>query len=109
MQNWKIKRMSVKRINEWLPAIAELIKHYKGITKICGCVLCDVVVEYSCGNCLWRIIESKHCDDLAYELYRKDASDCRNSPRLIKWRTIRLWQLRRWKKILKAEMARRVK
>lgn len=113
MQNWKIRRMSVMRINQWLSAIGKLLKHYEGKVRIYSCPLCYVPKKGGYGTdkcwlCLWEIIEGKECKDLAKELYGSYyVSRCRSNLRFKKWRIIRLGQLRNWKKILKIELARR--
>ena len=113
MQNWKIKRMSVKRINLWLSAIGKLIKHYEGKVRINHCPLCHVSRRSHspgdcCWLCLWEIIEGVDCEDFAKELYGvRRASVYRSNLRFKKWRIIRLGQLRNWKKIFKVELARR--
>lgn len=102
MQNWKIKRMSRKRINLWLKGIGFLLHHYIDHKKPYYCPLCDVTL---CDGCLWEIIEAKQCFDLKRELgLEGDMIIVRNYKR---WQTARIPMLRRWKKILKAELARR--
>jgi len=56
---------------------------------------------------LWEILEHKECFDFKRELgITGDICIVRDEE---KWQTARIPMLRRWKKILKAEMARRVK
>lgn len=105
MQNWKIKRMSEKRIKRWLSDIDKLIRHYEGKAKVDRCPLC---VGIHCRNCLWVIIEGIDCEDFAFKLYGNwGASGYRRDLRNKKWRNARLIQLPQWKKILRAELARR--
>lgn len=109
MKNWKIKRMSTKRINQWLSAIGKLLKHYEGKVRVNRCPFCDVTSW--CDSCPWKIIEGMRCEDFAQELYGAsgDASNCRNGlKRYKRWRVARLGQLRNWKKIFKLELARRL-
>lgn len=109
MQNWKIRKMSVKRINQWLSAIGKLIKHYEGKVRIKDCPLCMVFNGKGCEPCLWRIIEGEFCWKLKNRLYGLDhcVGHYRKDLRFKKWRIIRLGQLRNWKKIFKLELARR--
>ena len=77
MQNWKIKRMSVKRINRCLSDIDKLIRHYEGKEKVDRCPLC---IGTPCSSCLWIIIEGIDCECFAKKLcgnygavsYRRD-------------------------------------
>lgn len=111
MQNWKIKRMSYRRINQWLSAIGKLLRCYEGKIKLKICPLCQVAHTKGCeGICPWYVIEGKSCDDFAMELYSEDAvaENCRNG--LIRyrgWKVARLRQLRNWKQIFQAELDRR--
>ena len=98
MQNYKIKRMSYKRINEWLQAITMLTKIYKQGEKVLYCPFCVLV---GCSNCLWKIFEGKQCFDFQRELgIDGEITEIRNHK---KWQTARIPMLRRWKKILQAE------
>jgi hypothetical protein len=105
VQNWKIKRMSEKRINEWLKAINYLLTCYQKKERVSHCPFCGIS---GCGTCLWALMENMRCFDLFQELHPKADFTAivsyRNRP---KWRTIRIPMLRRWKKILKIELARR--
>ncbi len=104
MQNWKIKRMSRKRINEWIKETDKLLYYYQRKIRLPACGLCGIV-GYHCPACLWKIIENSHCANLKRELgLRMVIIDARNKN---KWRTARIPMLRRWKKILKTELARR--
>ena len=109
MQAYKIKKMSVKRINQWLSAIGKLLKHYEGKVGVYTCPLCDVPTRVGCDYCLWKIIEGNHCEDFARELYGDDADpgELRENLRFKRWKIVRLGQLKNWKKILKLELARR--
>lgn len=108
MQNWKIKRMSVKRINLILSAIGKLIKHYEGRAKVNRCPFCVMVLLQSCDICPWSIIEGTDCFALAYGMYgNKFPSDLRDNLRFKKWRALRLLQLRSWKEIFRLELAKR--
>jgi len=110
MQNWKIKRMSNWRIKEWLRAIEKLLDHYVGKRKLGSCGSCPLCMIQDCDKCLWQIIERKDCTGLVDELYPShnfSLVNVREDFRYKKWRTTRLAQLKNWKKILKAELARR--
>lgn len=102
MQNWKIKRMSVNKINVWIKAIDLLIEDFKDTRPCRGCPLCDVA-GVGCSNCLWLIIEQEDCYDFA------ERNGFKNGPKRWekKWWKLRLPMLPRWKKILKTELARR--
>lgn len=109
MQNWKIKRMSDKKINQWLKATNEMILNYKGKIKFSKCPFC-IIAKKICGDCIWKIIEGKICGELCHELYPHrhfTPATPRNDLRFKKWRATRLIQLKSWKKILKIELARR--
>jgi len=110
MQYWKIKRMSVKRINLQLSAIGKLIKHYEGKAKVSRCPLCKMAFKQGCYVCPWKIIEGMDCFAGAFKMYgSKSPSTLRSNLRFKKWRTLRLGQLRVWKEIFKLELARRDK
>ena len=104
MQNWKIKKMSEKRINLWLQGINFLLRNYTKGKNPYYCPLCDVAL---CDGCLWTIIEGKQCFDLKRDL--RLGGDMVEARKYKKWQTARIPMLRHWKRILKAEMARRVK
>lgn len=98
MQNWKIKRMSHKRLGEFLKGIATLIENYEKKTRVKNCPFCVIV---GCSECLWEIIEGEDCFWFKYKLgIKQDITIARNSK---KWREARIPMLRRWKKILQAE------
>jgi len=108
MLNSTIKEMTVVRINEWLPLINEMIKHYKGKGKVDVCPFCHVVSGMGCDYCLWRIIEGMDCEEFAHKLYGHwRAASRRRDLRNKKWRNARLTQLPRWRRILKTELKRR--
>ena len=110
MKNWKIKRMPEYRIYEWLRAIKQLMNHYlkkEGIRYHDSCPFCRIPPN-ECDGCLWQIIEGKDCSEFSDELYPNSSTvDMRTYPQYKKWWDIRLIQLKNWKKILKAELARR--
>ena len=98
MQNWKIKRMSNKRINEWLWAIGFLLRHYVKHTDAYTCPFCDMG---NCLNCLWHIFEGKDCFDFKTELGL--TGDMWKVRTIREWHKARIPMLRRWKKILQVE------
>jgi len=104
MQNWKIKRMSEERINEWLNAINELIEIYESKARVQCCPFCELLEFGSCLKCLWHIIELISCTQFAVNLGFHSALGARDEK---KWRNIRIPMLSRWKKMLKIELARR--
>jgi len=106
MQNLKIKRMSIKRINEWLKAIDLILNCYTKHKKLAVCPLCRIPKAKACRYCLWEIIEDKSCFLFRNELglFQYDIWEARN---LKKWRKARIPMLKNWKKILKAELKRR--
>ncbi len=104
MQNWKIKRMGKKKINEWLKEIGQLLYYYQRKKTLDVCGLCSVNMFHS-EVCLWKIIENSHCSNFKKELgLNVSFLSARNYK---KWRSARIPMLRRWKKILRAELARR--
>ena len=104
MQNWKIKRMSYKRINGWIEEMNRLLGFYQRKERLDVCRLC-VLVSYACNVCLWKMIENSHCSDFKKKLgLNMDIIEARDTN---EWRASRIPMLRRWKKILKAELARR--
>lgn len=107
MQNWKIKRMSISRINLWLSAIGKLLKHYEGEVRLESCPLCKVNQAEGCIICPWVVIEGEECEDVASRLYGRSASQCRSNLNFKKWRILRLGQLKFWKKTFMLELARR--
>lgn len=111
MQDWKIKRMSVKRLERWLHEIGRLLSHYLGIHKLdeLDCPICFA----PCKECLWEIIERKDCAVFRVEIYPKktcliETSDLRRNPnKYRKWKKIRISQLMNWEKIMTLELERR--
>jgi len=105
MQNWKIKRMPKRKIGKWLKAINILLRRYEHRINLYGdCPLCDVE-DTKCikaDNCLWQIIEGIHC-----YYYARGRGFHSGLTRKKAWIKLRIPMLRRWKKILKAELARR--
>lgn len=100
--------MTVERINQWLPLVNKMIKHYKGKGKVDRCPFCKVISGTGCSYCLWVIIEGWDCEAFNKELYGNwGAALRRRDLRYRKWRVIRLEQLPRWRRILKAELKRR--
>ena len=110
MQNSKIKRMSHNRLGEWLEAIEFVLSHYEKKQAFVVCPFCIIVDRkefdmFSCIGCLWLIFEGKDCMNFMHEVgYTSWVSKIRNKKR---WRELRIPMLRRWKKILKIELARR--
>lgn len=100
MQNWKIKRMSIRRLHAWIVAINGLLAYYEG--KIKGDIICPLCGITSCDNCLWTIIEGGDCLDVGGKILPGWSRESK------KWRVLRIPMLKRWKKVLKAELARRV-
>jgi len=110
MQNYKIKRMSKRMINNWLSAIDEMLDHYKGRKKIGVRSYCPICIVSDCGDCIWEIIEETDCVDFLGEIYASldlEVEEARDDFRYKKWHKARLAQLPRWTKILKAELKRR--
>ncbi|MCK5614819.1 hypothetical protein KAR91_73840 [Candidatus Pacearchaeota archaeon] len=112
MQNYKIKKMSDKELKEQLKAVGSLLYYYqKGKDFPDDCPLCDVAGEYhprcsrTCDYCLWEIIEDEDCSDFSYRKFKKISAAYLTDTK--KWHTARIPMLRRWKKILKIELARR--
>lgn len=109
MQDWKIKRMSVKLLERWLIAIGRLLGHYLGIRELdwLDCPICFA----PCEDCLWKIIEGKDCSEFRIELYPdiyKETSDFRRNPNIYrKWKKARISQLQKWEKIMTLELERR--
>jgi len=104
MQTYKIKRMSYKRINEWIKEIDHLLYYYKRKMTLDVCGLC-LITNYKCNVCLWKIIENSHCSDFKRALgLTLNIIYARNKK---KWHDIRIPMLRRWKKILQVEKDRR--
>ena len=104
MQKYKIKRMSIKRINEWLEAIDALLRTYEIKANVRVCPFCCLISFGDCKNCIWYIIEEIGCNNFARTIDFRSAIDARNKKR---WRKARIPMLKNWKKILKAELKRR--
>jgi hypothetical protein len=110
MQDWKIKRMSVKRLLKWIDAISRLLSHYLGIHKLdwLDCPICFLW----CSDCLWKIIEETDCQDSCDMIYPDQAHLVpsilrRNPDKYKKWKKIRISQLMNWEKIMTLELERR--
>jgi len=110
MQEWKIKKMSVKVLLRWEVAISKLLSHYLGIHELhwLDCPICFA----PCKECLWEIIEGKECAEFKIELYPdtfKETSDMRRHPNSYrKWKKARISQLQNWEKIITFELDRRI-
>ena len=107
MQNWKIKRMGKEKINEWMKAINNVLRIYETRTvKLTLCPFCNIsgLDRIGCDNCLWYIIEEFGCNYFASRIGFSSALTARKQKR---WHEARIPMLKRWKKILKAELARR--
>lgn len=112
MQNWKIKRMSDKELNEQLKAVGSLLYYYqKGKDFLDDCPLCEVGNEHHprclrvCDYCLWEIIENEDCGDFAWRKFKTSSAAWLTGKK--EWHNARIPQLKNWKKILKIELARR--
>jgi len=115
MQNWKIKRMSYKELTAQLKAVLSLLYYYqKGSDYPDNCLLCTVPEKHheralrsgsTCDFCLWQIIENEDCGDFADRKFNVSSAAWLTGKK--KWHKVRIPMLRRWKKILKAELARR--
>ncbi len=110
MQDWKIKRMSVKRLERWLDSVDLLLRWYLGkteVTSMPNCPLCWA----DCDDCLWLIIERKNCDNFRDELYPKrdsiGVSTLRRYPKYTKWKNARIKQLIHWRLIIESELLRK--
>lgn len=111
MQNWKIKRMSYKELKAQLKATGRLLYYYqRGENYKHDCPLCEVAEEYhprsstACDYCPWKIIEGEDCCKFSWREFGKNAAYLTGTKR---WHKARIPMLRRWKKILKIELARR--
>jgi len=109
MQDWKIKRMSIKLLERWLDSVNKLLLYYLGAegTGMPTCPLCWA----DCKECLWIIIERKSCDDFRDELYPGEyllgVSELRRNLKRLKWKAARIKQLERWRCIISHELANR--
>lgn len=112
MQDWKIKRMSVRTLEKWLDSVGNLLLHYLGAEGIVmpTCPLCWA----DCNDCLWLIIERKSCDTFRDELYPKSdhlaVSALRRYPKFpshVRWKRARIKQLEHWRGIVVGELAGR--
>ena len=113
MQNWKIKKMSYQELIGHQKAISSMLYYYqRGEDFPTVCQLCKVSRTYhrkvsnACVNCLWKIIEGESCaqfairkiDRIAYVPALTDKSA---------WHKLRIPMLRRWAKVIQAEMDNR--
>jgi len=114
MQNWKIKRMKDGEIKSNIEACHKFLGVYKKGRCMGGfnCLFCKVVENFHprtfrkkrCFFCLWQIIESESCEDFANREFSRAAVDAKWDK---DWPRARIPMLKRWKKILKAELKRR--
>jgi len=100
----KLKISHKGKIYEWLEAIDALIDEYTGGKKCLDCPLC--LGRSDCKDCIWVIIERENCYDFSERLGFGFVPALHKHER--RWQELRLPMLRRWKKILKAELKRRV-
>ncbi len=115
MQNWKLKKMSYQELISQLKAVRSILYYYlRGRDFLGKCKLCKVSREYhpreanksACDNCLWLIIEGETCAEFAISKFGN-----LNYVRLLtgqdRWPVLRIPMLRRWAKIIQAEMDNR--
>lgn len=112
MQNWKIKRMSDQELKTQLRAVGSLLYYYqKDKDYADSCPLCKAgwkhhkKAPYTCNFCLWGIIEGEDCEDFAKREFKVLSAG--HVSMTSAWHKVRIPMLRRWKKILKAELVRR--
>jgi len=111
MQNWKIKKMSYQELIDLRKAVRSLLYWYRRGKDYPGtCKLCRIARTYhpktrgtACHNCLWHIIEGESCAEFALKklssrLYLRSLT---STPA---WHKLRIPMLRRWAKIVQAEM-----
>jgi len=98
MKNWKIKKMSYLELEAQLKGVCQLCKvsrTYHPKTKRHG----------ACKNCLWIIIEGESCSTFAeVNFSMRKMNYVRALTGLKKWHKLRIPMLRRWAKIIQAEM-----
>lgn len=117
MQNWRIKRMSDKELGASIKACNKFLHVYKKGDCFGShlCLFCDVSLKFhhkhalslpldrakKCDFCLWKIIEAETCEDFSKREFDDLVAGVKGTER---WFKLRLPMLRRWKKILKAEL-----
>lgn len=112
MQNSKIKRMKDEEITKNIRACDKFLRVYKKGKCIeeFYCLFCDIAWKFHpkassrCEYCVWEILEEEGCEDFSQRKFEMDVADMKRKK---KWREARIPMLRRWKKILKVELARR--
>ncbi len=111
MQNFKIKETSYQELIGQSKAVGSLLYYYQHGSDFSDiCPLCKVTKEYHpralncCEFCLWKIIEDEDCYSFSDREFNIRASYLTHQK---KWHKVRIPMLRRWEKILKAEMATR--
>lgn len=113
MKNWKLKKMSYQELIGQLQAVRSILYYYQRGKDFPGiCQLCKVSRTYHprklgndtvCMNCLWMIVEGETCTDFGLKKY----GQVQYVPCLTdtdRWHTYRIPMLRRWAKIIQAEM-----
>jgi len=110
MQNWKLKKMSYQELIGQLKAVDSLLYWYqRGKDFPSVCQLCKVSRTYhkkicnTCVNCLWKIIEGESCAEFAIRKIDKMAYVPAYTGKPV-WHKLRIPMLRRWRKIIQAEM-----
>lgn len=119
MQNWKIKRMGDGEIKANINACNKFLRVYGGgnYMQETNCLFCEISTSFhlsaqdcperarKCHFCLWKIIEGESCE---YFSRREFGGMVVSVKHKASWQKFRILMLRRWKKILKIELARRV-
>ena len=110
MQNWKIKKMSYQELIGQSKAVNSMLYYYqRGRDFPSVCQLCKVSKTYhprvrpTCVNCLWMIIEGTGCCEFAITKFHRIV-DISLMTRTKQWHELRIPMLRRWGRIIKAEM-----
>jgi len=112
MQNWRIKKMKDGEIKENIKACNKFLRVYKEgkYIKEFYCLFCDIAWKFHpksgsrCDYCVWEILEEEGCEDFSQRKFKVDVADAKQKK---KWHEIRIPMLKRWRKILKAELLRR--
>lgn len=118
MQNWRIKKMKDREMEANIKACSKFLRVYRNgdYMQEMSCLFCKISSSFhlsaqdssegarKCNFCLWKIIEGEVCEDFSRREFSLMVVSVKHQE---SWRNLRIPMLRRWKKILKIELARR--
>jgi len=102
----KVIKMEEKERKQWLKAIREMERFYKGRRLASRCSFCSLVEKLhgyiACQECLWMRVEGIRCSIYAKSNFGKRIGELKFERNSL-WIIDSLARLKRWKKLLSKE------